>query len=187
MSARSHQPQEWQGRTLRARQTANGPRRRLVRPVYFIVIAVAIAAAAFGQYLRGTDEPTKIETRLTESAPATSSPFEICDGSDQINCVFEGDTIVHNRIKIRLEDIDAPSIRSYKCQAEYELGRQATLRLLELLNLGPFDVVQVGQRAVDRIGRPLRTLYRDRKSIGMQLVAEGLAHPWEGHSHNWCG
>lgn len=159
-------------------------RRRLVRPLY--LIAVALAAAAFGQYLWSTGEQSKVEAPLTDVVPPTSSSFQICDGSDQINCVFEGDTIRHKGVMIRLEDIDAPSIRNYKCPAEYELGRRATLRLLELLNLGPIDVVQVGQRAVDRIGRPLRTLYRDGKSLGMQLVAEGLAHPWEGRSHNWC-
>jgi endonuclease YncB( thermonuclease family) len=170
------------------------PRRRrfrLVRPLYLVVIAVALVAAAFAQYLRSMGEQSKVqpvEPRLTETAvPNSPSPFQICDGSDQINCVFEGDTIRHNGVMIRFEDIDAPSIRTYKCQAEYELGRQATLRLLDLLNLGPFDVVQVGQRAVDRVGRPLRTVFRDGKSLGMQLVAEGLAHPWEGRLHSWCG
>jgi micrococcal nuclease len=103
-------------------------------------------------------------------------------------CVVDGDTIHLDGAKIRLEDIDAPETHSdqYKCAAEKALGDRATLRLQTLLSASPFTAVQVGNREHDRYGRELRTLEVDGKSVGQQLVAEGLAHEWVGHKLSWC-
>jgi micrococcal nuclease len=59
------------------------------------------------------------------------------------------------------------------------------MRLLALLNAGPFALEQRG-RAVDRYGRTLRIVIRDGRSLGDTLIAEGLAEPWRGRRSDWC-
>jgi endonuclease YncB( thermonuclease family) len=76
---------------------------------------------------------------------------------------------------------------SPKCASELARGNRATLRLLALLNQGPFELVRTGSRDRDRYGRKLRTLERSGRSLGSVLVAEGLARPWDGARHPWCG
>jgi endonuclease YncB( thermonuclease family) len=101
--------------------------------------------------------------------------------------VIDGDTIRYGGVRIRLEDIDAPETHEPRCAVEAALGRQATLRLLELVNVGPFELVRTGTRDEDRYGRKLRVLARDGRSLADTLVAEGLARPWDGARRSWCG
>jgi endonuclease YncB( thermonuclease family) len=112
--------------------------------------------------------------------------FALCVGARQQNCVIDGDTIRYGGTKIRLEDIDAPETFSPKCAAEAALGWQATRRLLELMNAGPFRVVD-GGRDTDRYGRKLRVIERGGRSVGEVLIAEGLARRWDGARRSWCG
>ena len=63
---------------------------------------------------------------------------------------------------------------------------KATDRFIELLNEGPFELIQAGNRSQDRYGRMLRTVMRNGTSLGDKLVAEGLAHLWLGHKEPWC-
>jgi micrococcal nuclease len=113
--------------------------------------------------------------------------FTLCAGASRPNCVIDGDTIRLGGVKIRLEDIDAPEVFSPKCASELARGNRATERLLALLNQGPFELVLTGRRDRDRYGRKLRTLERSGRSLGAVLVAEGLARPWDGARHPWCG
>jgi len=98
----------------------------------------------------------------------------------------DGDTIHALGVKIRIEDIDTPEKRGYRCPKELELARRASARLLELLNMGPFDIVYTGGRDEDIYGRKLRTISRNGQSLGDILVSEGLAHVWDGARHSWC-
>jgi endonuclease YncB( thermonuclease family) len=86
---------------------------------------------------------------------------------------------------VRVADIDAPETHPPRCRREAELGARATRRLAELMNAGPFEMRMVGRDA-DRYGRPLRVLTRKGRSLGDQLVAEGLARTWEGRRRPWC-
>ena len=43
-----------------------------------------------------------------------------------------------------------------------------------------------GRRDEDQYGRKLRLVTRNGQSIGMMLVAEGLAREWDGTRHPWC-
>ena len=113
--------------------------------------------------------------------------FVLCASASQQNCVIDGDTIRYGGVKIRLEDIDAPEVFSPKCAAEAALGRQATRRLLDVINEGPFELVRTGTREADRYGRKLRTIERKGRSIGHILIAEGLARRWDGARRSWCG
>lgn len=111
--------------------------------------------------------------------------FDRCRGSGRITCVVDGDTIWYRGTKIRLLDINTPEISRPACQREAELGEAATLRLMALLNEGPFSLESEG-RDVDRYGRQLRMLTRDGVSLGAVLVEEGLAEEWQGRRSSWC-
>lgn len=112
--------------------------------------------------------------------------FTLCARAYQQNCVIDGDTIRYRGLTVRLADIDAPETRDPKCASEAALGRRATLRLLELMNAGPFELVS-GARDEDRYGRKLRVVERHGHSVADTLVAEGLARPWDGARRSWCG
>jgi endonuclease YncB( thermonuclease family) len=113
--------------------------------------------------------------------------FTLCGRGNQVQCVVDGDTIHYAGLKVRLEDIDAPETYQYKCESELALGKRATNRLLELINSGPFELVNRGGRDEDRYGRKLRTIERGGRSLGEILVAEGLARRWDGARRSWCG
>lgn len=53
------------------------------------------------------------------------------------------------------------------------------------MNAGPFQLASVDSDE-DRYGRKLRVLVRRGRSLGDQLVAEGLARNWDGRRHPWC-
>lgn len=119
------------------------------------------------------------------AAPSGSGTFSICHTGGGANCVVDGDTAWIGGEKIRIADIDAPETHPPRCDHEAELGNAATARLAALMNLGPFEIRMI-DRDTDRYGRKLRVLVRGGRSIGDQLVQEGLARTWEGHRRPWC-
>lgn len=119
------------------------------------------------------------------SAPSGARTFSICHTGGGTNCVVDGDTAWIGGEKIRIADIDAPETHPPRCDHEAELGNAATARLAALMNLGPFEVRMI-DRDTDRYGRKLRLLVRNGRSIGNQLVQEGLVRAWEGHRRPWC-
>ena len=114
-----------------------------------------------------------------------AATFALCADGPRINCVVDGDTFWINGEKVRLADINAPETHQAGCPAERELGEQATLRLIALLNAGPFTL-EIEGRGEDRYGRQLRVARRGGRSLGQQLVGEGLAEPWRGRRSDWC-
>ena len=119
---------------------------------------------------------------LTLTAAAA---FTLCSDAPRTTCVVDGDTFWLNDEKVRLADINAPETHSAGCAAERELGHRATRRLLVLLNSGPFNL-EIDGRPTDRYGRALRVAKRGGRSLGQQLVSEGLAEPWRGRRSDWC-
>lgn len=124
-------------------------------------------------------------TPLTLLSAGNSPRFELC-GMVRKTCVVDGDTFWLDGVKIRIADIDTPEISEPKCDSEYELGMKATYRLRELLNEGPFELNSIGSRDEDRHGRKLRVVVRNGRSLGDQLVSEGLARTWSGRREPWC-
>ncbi len=114
-----------------------------------------------------------------------AASFALCAPGPRTTCVIDGDTFWLDGEKIRIADINAPETHSAQCSYEQELGDAATRRLIVLLNAGPITL-EAGSRSRDRYGRLLRTVSRHGRSLGEQLVAEGLAERWQGHRRNWC-
>jgi len=119
-------------------------------------------------------------------AGRTSARFSLCRRAEQPNCVVDGDTIHFGGETVRIADINAPEVHEAKCDAEAALGRKATLRLVALLNEGPFELEYAGAREHDKYGRDLRIVSRDGRSLGDVLVSEGLAEHWTGRKRDWC-
>lgn len=124
-------------------------------------------------------------THAERSRGRSNSHFEMC-GTLRTTCVVDGDTFWLESQKIRVADIDTPEIGEPKCAAEYALGMKATKRFRDLLNAGPFDLVPIPGRDQDKYGRSLRVIVRGGRSLGDQLVAEGLARTWTGRREPWC-
>lgn len=118
-----------------------------------------------------------------------SAHFDRCGGGARVTCVVDGDTLWLDGAKVRLADINTPEVSRPACPREAALGAAATLRLVELLNAGPFTLAPwPGDRGRDRdrYGRLLRVATRDGESLGATLVREGLAEPWQGRRGSWC-
>ena len=119
------------------------------------------------------------------SASSASEAFSLCGNGHRITCVVDGDTFWFRGEKIRIADIDTPELSPPRCEGERERGLAAKQRLLEILNSGPVSF-KTTARDEDRFGRKLRIVYRERRSVGDILVAEGLARKWEGSRRSWC-
>ena len=144
------------------------------------IVMGGLLAAVFGSVI-GITWPfgsSSAEAKATHN-------FAVC-GLVRQTCVVDGDTIWLEGVKIRVANIDTPEISQPRCDYEYELGIQARDRLVVLLNQGEFSAVPIGSRDEDQYGRKLRVLMRNGRSIGDQLVAEGLARTWTGRREPWC-
>jgi micrococcal nuclease len=122
--------------------------------------------------------------------PATAqdrerASFALCGSGPRVTCVVDGDTFWYRGEKIRLSDINTPEVSQPACAQERALGERAQVRLLALLNAGPFTLAASG-RDRDRYGRLLRVVLRDGESLGAMLVTEGLAEQWQGRRSDWC-
>ena len=158
-------------------KTIKGRRKLPMSSPWLLPVMVVIATAMAGYAM--IDQPA--------NGLAGFGDFRLCAASRQQNCVIDGDTIRYGGLKIRLADIDAPEVYSPRCASEAALGQRATQRLLQLINAGPFTLVQRGARDEDRYGRKLRVIERAGRSLAATLVAEGLARPWDGARRSWCG
>lgn len=123
---------------------------------------------------------------VTHRAGAAAPTYERCGAAVRINCIVDGDTLWSGSVKIRIADIDTPEISQPRCAAEKALGERATVRLMELVNVGPFQMQAWLGRGEDKHGRKLRVLVRDGRSFGDILVSEGLARTWTGRRQPWC-
>lgn len=123
--------------------------------------------------------------RTVSLSQTTSAAFGFCGEGPHTNCVLDGDTFWLKGVKIKIADIDTPELSSPRCEDERRLGTAAKVRLLGLLNAGPF-ALKPADRDEDKDGPKLRIVSREGRSIGQQLVADGLARPSSGPRKPWC-
>lgn len=157
---------------------------RAFRPLPFNAVWLIIVAAAWG--LLQLPSVPHFAPLPDEAKGAIAQRFALCSALRRDDCVIDGDTFAYRGQSIRIADIDAPETHPSRCDKEERLGTQATYRLQELLNAGPFTLARWDSRDTDRYGRKLRTVMRDGRSLGGMLVAEGLAREWTGRRLPWC-
>lgn len=116
----------------------------------------------------------------------TGGRFALCGAGSGTNCVVDGNTFWQDGIRIQLADIDVPGVEVARCPSEKQKAVAAKLRLQAILNDGTF-VLSGSNRRDDLNGGKLRIAMRAGRSIGDQMVSEGLARRWTGQSSSWCG
>ncbi|AYG65786.1 MULTISPECIES: thermonuclease family protein [unclassified Rhizobium] len=127
-----------------------------------------------------------IERPVPSLRPQTGGRFVFCGRGSGTNCVVDGNTFWQNGARIQLADIDVPDADAARCPGERQKAAAAKLRLQAILNDGTF-VLSGSNRPDDRNGGKLRIAMRAGRSIGDQMVSEGLAHRWTGQVLSWCG
>lgn len=143
-------------------------------------LRLTILLGLMGGLAYATFSPESVPTRA-ERTPLLG--VETVQGS-RAAVVIDGDTFHYGGSKIRIADIDTPEVRG-RCPYETALAARATRRLADLLAAGPFELQPI-DRDEDRYGRKLRIVTRNGRSLGDQLVAEGLARTWPGRREPWC-
>ena len=166
----------------RRRTAASASRSNSLAALLVIAFGFWAAASLFSSRPLEPSDPALIPR---QQAGTQAASFALCDDGHGGDCVVDGDTFRLMGETIRIADIDTPETHPARCEEEAALGAQATERLQELLNAGPFSLQSI-DRDQDRYGRSLRIVMRDGRSIGATLVAEGLARPWEGSRQPWC-
>lgn len=186
---------EWSGPAppIPAEPEATLARRIALPPIVTVFACVLLLMAAMVAALNGREwlnhwlHPEAATIRLMPGATDTESAhFTLCHGPRRWNCVIDGDTIHYHGTKVRLTDINAPEISEPQCDYELDLGEKARDRLLQLLNEGRFSLIPPPDRDEDVYGRKLRAITRGGHSLGLVLVAEGLAERWVGFRRDWC-
>lgn len=112
--------------------------------------------------------------------------FYYCGRSGLNDCIAESGVFWHEKTAIRLADVDVPGAESARCDAERQRGFRAKVRLRELLDSGPFELVLSDSGDREQSGAKLRVAMRGGQSIGELLVREGLARPKGGAPQPWC-
>ena len=118
--------------------------------------------------------------------------FGRCGQSLGRACVVDGDTFRLGDRRIRIIGIDAPETHPPGCAEEARLGEEATVKLQQLLNQGPFEMTGRIDDMTDRYGRHLRAVTRTRpdgseQSIADEMQEAGLAKAYlGGFKTGWC-
>jgi micrococcal nuclease len=149
-------------------------RRRAVVSFGELRLTMLLAALLGLAYVQWQSPSPAAQAEPVSASPPSTAAVEVIDG----------DTFRYGGEKIRIADIDTPEVKA-RCAYEARLAGQATARLGQLLAAGPFELQRV-ERDEDRYGRKLRIVTRDGRSLGDQLVAEGLARTWTGRRQPWC-
>jgi len=155
------------------------PKRRDIRQALWLVPLLALAGALLDPSLIAPFGPLA----ATEQVAAT---FTLCGPGRGSACAIDGDTFKLGDRTIRITGIDAPELAAPRCAQEAALARRSADRLVALLDQGPFDMVAHRLQRQDRHGRDLMVIKRNGKSIGGQLIEEGLAHRYIGSKRSWC-
>ncbi|MGB1216173.1 MAG: thermonuclease family protein [Pikeienuella sp.] len=140
---------------------------------FTIILALGIGGSILGSQMGGT------------SGSATSGTTSIRVASSEVYAI-DGDTIAIGEDRYRLMGFDTPETRFAKCDAERELGNQATRRLESLISAAQSVTLHVEPRP-DRYDRFLAVLEADGQDVGPVLISEGLARPYDGgQRQGWC-
>ena len=166
--------------------------RGLVRETLFWLRPVMLLAAIV--VLWPALDPALIEppTFLQAAREPVSATLTRCGLGRSWASVIDGDTFKLGDRKIRIIGIDTPETHPPRCAEEARLGELATVKLQQLLNERPFEMVGRIDDMHDRYGRDLRVIRRLNPDGSYQNMAEamrasGLARRYlGGFKQGWC-
>ncbi len=143
-----------------------------------IFAGLAIALIGLPVWTQGPAPQGAAGAGVTRSDVTIARPGEVR--------MIDGDTFRFRGLKVRIADIDTPEMDG-RCAHESDLARRATARMRTLIAQGPIELHPLASgRDEDQYGRKLRVVIRDGRSLGDQLVSEGLARTWTGRREGWC-
>jgi endonuclease YncB( thermonuclease family) len=119
-------------------------------------------------------------------ANAEDARFGLCAELPYRTCVHNGDLIYLRGQPIRLGDIETPDRYTANCPAASNIAWYAAIRLRDLLNEGPFDIIELAAPQQAAGEELVRRLERNGISLGDTLVAEGLAQRRSAQRTDWC-
>jgi len=159
---------------------------KLLRP--FILLGILASLYV------GAGDPALVEPpRFLQAAPEPiSATFTRCGLGRSWACVIDGDTFKLGERKVRIIGIDTPETHPARCAEEARLGELATVKLQQLLNERPFEMVAPVYRDTDRYGRDLRVIRHkladgSYQNMAEEMRASGLAHRYAGgFKTGWC-
>ncbi len=159
---------------------------KVLRP--FILLGILASA-----YI-GAGDPALVEPPgfLQAKPEPTSATFTRCGLGRSWACVIDGDTFKLGERKVRIIGIDAPETHPPRCAEEARLGELATVKLQQLLNERPFELVAPLYRDHDRYGRDLRVVRRlladgSYQNLADEMRRSGLARRYlGGFRSGWC-
>ncbi|TCL69676.1 hypothetical protein [Rhizobium sp. BK251] len=120
---------------------------------------------------------------VTGGEQTASAAFGFCGQGKHVNCVEDGNTFWYKGEMIRISDVSSPGVAAPRCEDERRVGLAAKVRLLKLLNAGPF-VIKASGSSEGGDGGKTRLVLRNGRSLGAQLANEGLARKPDGPA--WC-
>lgn len=123
-------------------------------------------------------------------AEAQALPLQMCGNRPNTvdkTCVVDGDTLWLQGENIRLKDFDTSEPQTQICggAAEVALARQASARLLDLLNNYEWTIERFGYDSTSS-RRTLATIRIGGHDVGDILIGEGLARRWPDGREFWC-
>lgn len=118
------------------------------------------------------------------AAVATARTFVAChQAQPKAACVYDGDTIWLDGVKIRIAGYDAPEMGAPLCAHRAAKAIAARDRLISLLNSGP---VRLGFRAGKSFDRTVAPVLVGGADVARAMIASGLARPYVPGEAPWC-
>jgi micrococcal nuclease len=134
-----------------------------------------VAGAVLAAFLVGCTASTSLST--TGSTTATASGVQLPHGKDgTVDRVVDGDTVIVDRVRVRLIGIDAPE--SVKPDSPIEcFGPESSAELHRLLPVGTRVRLEPDQEHADRYGRTLAYVWRLNPplDVDVELARLGFA------------
>lgn len=166
---------------LRSRRRVR-PRTR--DPRRFLIAALALSLVSLMAL------PHVAEALSGLAAQTIGSPTGERDGGCRVTEFVDGDTVTlscPNRAaeRARLTGFDTPELFSPKCSGERDAASQAKRHLGRLVD--DADRLGVLRQGHDRYGRALVALSVDGRPVAREMIAAGLARPYDGGRRDgWC-
>ncbi len=103
-----------------------------------------------------------------------------------LTCVaLDGDTIRCNGETIRLQNVDTAELHG-RCEYEIRLAQLAKEFTSHRLTEGAIQIIVDRSHPRDRYGRTIAWVKISGIDLGEELIAAGLARPWQGRRQTWC-
>ena len=140
-----------------------------------LLFAIAIVTVTVGfSVITGHDD-------AAAAVRASGERFGSCEGGP--DCVIDGDTIRIEGETVEIAGMDAPEVRSARCEEERLRGVESIQKLTGLLNSG--TVTTAGE--VEGPDGKLRTAVQvDGRDVGAAMIKAGAAGELLTKPRNWC-